>query len=52
MLESRPNTIGRGPAQVGAIAAIALGLTAPRFAARIVRVAACPPPNTTRSFSG
>lgn len=52
MLESLPNTIGRGPAHVGATAAMALGFTAPRFTARIVKVAACPPPNTTKSFSG
>ena len=52
MLESRPNTIGRGPAQVGATAAKAFGFTSPFFAARIVIVAACPPPNTTKSSSG
>lgn len=49
--ESRPNTIGRGPAQVGATAAMAAGFTKPFFAARIVIVAACPPPKTTMSFS-
>ena len=33
MLESRPNTIGSGPAQVGATKAIASGFTRPFFAA-------------------
>ena len=52
MLESRPNTIGRGPAQVGATAATALGFTKPFFAARSTMDAAWPPPNITKSFSG
>lgn len=52
MLESQPNTMGSGPAQVGATAAIAVGFTKPFFAARTVIVAACPPPKTTKSFSG
>lgn len=51
MLESRPNTIGRGPAQVGAMAAIAFGFKSPFLTARMVSVAACPPPNTTKSLS-
>lgn len=51
MLESRPNTIGRGPAQVGATAAIALGFTRPFLAARSTTDAACPPPKITKSFS-
>jgi len=51
MLESLPKTIGSGPAQVGAIEAIAVGLTKPFFAARTAKVAACPPPNTTKSLS-
>jgi hypothetical protein len=51
MLESRPNTIGRGPDQVGATAAMAIGFTKPFFAARTVIVAACPPPKTTKLFS-
>ena len=51
MLESRPNIIGRGPAQVGATAAMADGITKPFFAARTVIVAACPPPTTTKSLS-
>lgn len=50
ILESRPNTIGRGPAQVGATAAMAFGFTNPFLAARTTRVAACPPPKTTNSF--
>lgn len=50
MLEPRPNTIGSGPAQVGATAAIAVGFTNPFFAARTSMVAACPPPKTTKSF--
>lgn len=48
MLESRPKTIGRGPAQVGATAAMALGVTKPFCAARARSVAACPPPKTTK----
>lgn len=51
MLESRPNTIGSGPAQVGATAAMPLGFTKPLFAARIVSAAAWPPPNITKSSS-
>ena len=51
MTEFRPNAIGRGPAQVGAMAAIAFSFTSPFFTARIVIVAACPPPNTTNSLS-
>jgi len=51
MLESRPNTIGRGPDQVGATAAIALGFTRPFFAARTTIEAACPPPKITKSLS-
>lgn len=50
MLESRPNTIGRGPAHVGATAAMAVGFINPFFAARTVIAAACPPPKTTKSF--
>lgn len=51
ILESLPNTIGRGPAQVGATEAMAFGFTKPFFAARTVIVAACPPPKTTYSLS-
>jgi hypothetical protein len=51
MLESRPNTIGRGPDQVGATAAMAVGFTKPFFAARTVILAACLPPSTTKLFS-
>lgn len=51
MVESRPKTMGRGPAQVGATAAMAVSFTKPFFAARAVIVAACPPPNSTKSFS-
>lgn len=49
MSELRPNTIGRGPAHVGVIAAIADGFTRPFFVARRAMVAAWPPPNTTSS---
>lgn len=49
ILESRPNTMGRGPAQVGATAAKALGCTKPFLAARAKIVAAWPPPKTTKS---
>ena len=52
MLESRPKTIGSGPAQVGATAAMAVGFTKFFFAARTVNVAACPPPKITKSLSG
>lgn len=51
ILESLPNTIGSGPAHVGATAAIAAGFTNPFFAARTAIVAACPPPKSTKSFS-
>lgn len=51
ILESFPNTIGSGPAQVGATAAIAAGFTKPFFAARTAIVAACPPPKSTKSSS-
>jgi hypothetical protein len=51
MLESRPKTIGNGPAQVGATATIADGLTKPFPAARTAIVAACPPPQTINSPS-
>jgi len=51
ILESRPKTIGRGPAQVGATATIADGFNRPFVTARIAIVAACPPPMTTKSFS-
>lgn len=51
MFESRPNTIGRGPAHVGATAAIALGFTKPFLATRTAIVAAWPPPKTTKSLS-
>ena len=50
MVESRPNTIGRGPAQVGATAAMAASFTRPFFAAQRVIVGACPPPKMTKSF--
>jgi hypothetical protein len=43
--------MGRGPAQVGATAAIALGFTKPFFAARTTIEAACPPPKITNSLS-
>jgi hypothetical protein len=43
--------MGRGPAQVGATAAIALGFTRPFFAARTTIEAACPPPKITSSLS-
>lgn len=49
MEESRPNTIGRGPAQVCATAAIADGFSSPRWVARTASVAACPPPMITIS---
>jgi len=49
MEESRPNTIGRGPAHVGATAAIADGFSSPRWVARSASVAACPPPMITKS---
>lgn len=49
VLESRPNTMGRGPDQVGATAAIAVGLTKPFLAARTAMVAAWPPPTMTKS---
>ena len=49
MSELRPNTMGRGPAQVGATAAIADGLISPLPAARSAIVAACPPPTTIKS---
>lgn len=49
MSELRPNTMGRGPAQVGATAAIADGLISPLPAARTAIVAACPPPTTIKS---
>lgn len=49
MEESRPKTIGRGPAHVGATAAMADGFSSPRWVARIASVAACPPPMITRS---
>lgn len=51
ILESLPNTIGSGPAHVGATAAIAAGFTNPFFAARTAIVAACPPPKSTKSLS-
>lgn len=51
ILESLPNTIGRGPAQVGATAAMAFGFNKPFFVARTAMVAACPPPKTTYSLS-
>lgn len=51
MLESRPKTIGNGPAHVGATAAITDGLTKPFPAARTAIVAACPPPQTINSPS-
>lgn len=51
ILESLPNTIGRGPAQVGATAAMAFGFNKPFFVARTAKVAACPPPKTTYSLS-
>lgn len=51
IFESLPNTIGRGPAQVGATAAIAFGFKKPFLVARTAMVAACPPPKTTYSLS-
>lgn len=50
MFESRPNTIGRGPAHVGATAAIALGFTKPFLAARTAIVAVWPPPKTISHY--
>lgn len=51
MLESLPNTIGRGPAQVGATAAMAVGFKKPFLVARTAMVAACPPPKIAYSLS-
>lgn len=51
MFESRPNTMGRGPAQVGATAAMAVGFIKPFFVARTAIVAACPPPKSTKSLT-
>lgn len=51
MSEPRPKTIGSGPAQVGATAAIAAGWIEPFPAARRAIVAAWPPPKITNSPS-
>lgn len=49
MSESLPKTIGRGPAHVGATAAMPVAFTKFFFTARTAIVAACPPPKITRS---